>query len=124
MDKFTRGRLFSFRYAFSGLRYVLISQKNAWIHAALTILVVILAAFLRLNFQDWAILLLAIGLVWFAEVFNTAIEVLVDMVSPDTHPLAKIVKDTSAGAVLITAIISILIGLVILLPPIVRLLMK
>ncbi|HAL16928.1 MAG TPA: diacylglycerol kinase [Anaerolineaceae bacterium] len=119
MRNFTRGRLFSFKYAFSGLRYVIISQRNAWIHAAITLLVVILAVLLKLNLQEWGILLLAIGLVWTAEIFNTALEALVDLVSPQPHPLAKIVKDTSAAAVLVSAIISILIGLLILLPPLI-----
>ncbi len=120
MRNFTRGRLFSFKYAFSGLRYVIISQRNAWIHAAVTLLVVILAAMLSLTLQDWGLLLLAIGLVWTAEIFNTALEALVDLVSPQPHPLAKIVKDTSAAAVLVSAIISVMIGLLILLPPLVE----
>ncbi len=124
MRKFTRGRLFSFKYAFSGLRYVIVSQRNAWIHAVVTLLVVVVAALLKLTLQDWGILLLAIGLVWTAEIFNTAIEALVDLVSPQPHPLAKIVKDTSAAAVLVSAIVSILIGLVILVPPLVRALGK
>ena len=124
MRNFTRGRIFSFKYAFSGLRYVIISQRNAWIHAAITLLVVILAVLLKLNLQDWGILLLAIGLVWTAEIFNTALEALVDLVSPQPHPLAKIVKDTSAAAVLVSTMISILIGLLILLPPLIEALVK
>ena len=119
MRKFTRGRLFSFKYAFSGLRYVVISQRNAWIHAAITLAVIILAAMLQLSLIEWSIMLLAIALVWAAEIFNTAIEALVDLASPEIHPLAKIAKDTSAAAVLFCAIISVLIGLVILLPPVV-----
>ncbi|HEY4692670.1 MAG TPA: diacylglycerol kinase family protein [Bellilinea sp.] len=117
MRNFTRGRLFSFKYAFSGLRYVVRSQRNAWIHAAITIGVLILAVLLKISLVEWGILLLAIGLVWTAEIFNTALEALVDLASPNTHPLAKIAKDTSAAAVLFSAIISVLIGLVILLPP-------
>ena len=124
MRNFTRGRIFSFKYAFSGLRYVIISQRNAWIHAAITLLVVILAVLLKLNLQDWGVLLLAIGLVWTAEIFNTALEALVDLVSPQPHPLAKIVKDTSAAAVLVSTMISILIGLLILLPPLIEALVK
>ena len=119
MRNFTRGRLFSFKYAFSGLRYVVHSQRNAWIHAAITIGVLILAVLLKISLVEWGILLLAIGLVWTAEIFNTALEALVDLASPNTHPLAKIAKDTSAAAVLFSAIISVLIGLVILLPPLV-----
>lgn len=119
MRNFTRGRIFSFKYAFSGLRYVVRSQRNAWIHAAITIAVLILAVLLKISLVEWGILLLAIGLVWTAEIFNTALEAVVDLASPDTHPLAKIAKDTSAAAVLFSAIISVLIGLVILLPPLV-----
>ncbi len=119
MRNFTRGRLFSFKHAFSGLRYVVQSQRNAWIHAAITIMVLILAVLLKISQVEWGILLLAIGMVWSAEIFNTALEALVDLASPDTHPLAKIAKDTSAAAVLFSAIISVLIGLVILLPPLI-----
>jgi len=117
MRNFTRGRLFSFKYAFSGLRYVVRSQRNAWIHAAITIFVLLLAALFNITLIEWGILLLAIALVWSAEIFNTALEALVDLASPDTHPLAKIAKDTSAAAVLFCAIVSVLIGLLILLPP-------
>lgn len=117
MRNFTRGRLFSFKYAFSGMRYVVRSQRNAWVHAGITILVLLLAVLLKITLIEWGILLLAIGLVWTAEIFNTALEALVDLASPDTHPLAKIAKDTSAAAVLFSAIVSVLIGLVILLPP-------
>jgi len=120
MNNFTRGRLFSFKYAFAGLRYVLITQRNAWIHTTITAAVIIVALFLELSFQDWGILLLAIGLVWTAEIFNTALEALVNLVSPQPHPLAKIAKDVSAAAVLISAVISIGIGLLILLPPLMR----
>ena len=117
MNNFTRGRLFSFKYAFSGLRHVIVSQRNAWIHTGITAAVVLLAVFLKLSFQNWATLLLAIGLVWTAEIFNTALETLVDLASPQQHPLAKITKDVSAAAVLVSAIVSIAIGLLILLPP-------
>lgn len=119
MRNFTRGRFFSFKYALSGLRYVVRSQRNAWIHAGITIVVLLLAVLLKIMLIEWAILLLAIGLVWTAEIFNTALEALVDLASPNNHPLAKIAKDTSAGAVLFSAIVSVLIGLVILLPPLI-----
>ena len=119
MRNFTRGRIFSFKYAYSGLRYVVRSQRNAWIHAGITLVVLILALLFKISPLEWGILLLAIGMVWTAEIFNTALEALVDLVSPTTHPLAKIAKDTSAAAVLFSAIISVLIGLVILLPPLI-----
>jgi len=120
MRNFTRGRLFSFNYAFAGLRHVITSQRNAWIHACITVVVILLAAILKLSYLHWAILVLAIGLVWTAEIMNTALEALVDLASPQQHPLAKIAKDTAAAAVLISAIVSVLIGLIILLPPLIN----
>lgn len=116
MRNFAKGRFFSFKYAFAGIWYVMKSQRNAWIHAVITLGVIILAFLLRLQMIEWVGLLLAIGLVWTAETMNTALEVMVDLTTPEIHPLAKIVKDVSAGAVLISAIISVLIGLIIFLP--------
>ena len=117
MLKFFRSRVQSFGYAFRGWSFVIRTQKNALIHALITIAVIMLAFWLRLSTQDWAILLLAIAMVWAAEFFNTAIEAMVDLASTETHPLAKISKDVGAGAVLIAALGSVLIGLLILGPP-------
>lgn len=117
MKDFIKSRLHSFGYAFNGWSYVLRTQPNTWIHATITALVLILAFWLQLSLQDWAVLLLTIMVVWAAEFFNTAIESMVDLASPGEHPLAKISKDAGAAAVLITALISILIGLLILGPP-------
>jgi diacylglycerol kinase (ATP) len=79
--------------------------------------VVLVAVWLRVSRWSWALLVLTIGSVLTAEVFNTAAELLVDLASPDYHPLAKRVKDLAAGAVLIAALVSILVGLLILGPP-------
>jgi len=117
MRNFFRSRVQSFGHAFRGWGYVLRTQKNTWIHSLLTTAVIVLAFWLRLSAQDWAILLLAIVIVWAAEFFNTAIEAAVDLASPSEHPLAKIGKDVAAAAVLIAALTSILIGLLILGPP-------
>ncbi|MBC8334917.1 MAG: diacylglycerol kinase family protein [Anaerolineales bacterium] len=117
MKDFIKSRLHSFGHAFNGWSYVLRTQPNTWIHATITALVLILAFWLQLSLQDWAVLLLTIMVVWAAEFFNTAIESMVDLASPGEHPLAKISKDAGAAAVLITALISILIGLLILGPP-------
>ncbi len=112
-----RSRANSFRHAFAGWGYVLRTQPNAWIHAGFTLAVILAAIWLELSTQKWAILLLTITLVWTAELINTAIEAVVDLVSPDHHQLAKVGKDTAAGAVLASAAGSILIGLLILGPP-------
>ncbi|MGB9800776.1 MAG: diacylglycerol kinase family protein [Thermanaerothrix sp.] len=120
MIQFLRSRLPAFRHAFSGLGYVLRTQKNAWIHASATILVIVLGSWLGLDALRWAILIFAIGLVWLSEAFNTALEAFVDLVNPDTHPLAGIAKDTAAAAVLIAAITAAIIGILILGPPLLQ----
>jgi diacylglycerol kinase len=117
MMKFFLSRLRAFGHAFHGWGYVLRTQHNAWIHALATTLVVLLAAWLRLPARDWAVLLLTIGLVWMAEFINTALEAVVDLASPQLHPLAKVGKDVGAAAVLIAALTSVVIGLLILGPP-------
>lgn len=107
----------SFRYAFSGWWFVLRTQPNAWIHSAATIAVIGLGLWLRLPRISWAALVLAMTLVWSAEFFNTAIESVVDLASPDPHGLAEIAKDVAAGAVLVSALGSVIVGLLILGPP-------
>jgi diacylglycerol kinase (ATP) len=114
---FARKRLESFRYAFEGWHYVLRTQPNAWIHAVFSVLVVVLAFFLRLPLRDWAVLILTILVVWMAEFINTALEAVVDMTMPNPHPLAKAAKDVAAAAVLLGAIAAVLVGLLILGPP-------
>ena len=114
-NEFNR-RVLSFRYAFEGWLYVLRTQRNAWIHAAATIAVVILAFWLDVSRIEWAILILAITVVWMAEFANTALEAVVDLVSPEMHPLAKSAKDVAAGAVLVSACGAAVAGLLILGP--------
>jgi len=108
---FIRSRSKAIKIALEGITYVLKTQLNARIHAAFTLAVFLLAGILKLSRLEWMILLLTVGLVWAAEIFNTAIEVGVDVASPDYDPKAKIIKDISAGAVLVSVIISILVGL-------------
>ncbi|HEX6385317.1 MAG TPA: diacylglycerol kinase family protein [Anaerolineae bacterium] len=107
----------SFRYAFQGWWYVLRTQHNAWIHALISLAVFALAWWLRLPARDWAILILTMMVVWMAEFMNTALEAVVDMAMPDVHPLAKVAKDVAAAAVLVGAIGAVLIGLLLLGPP-------
>jgi diacylglycerol kinase (ATP) len=117
MLPFLRLRAQSFRYAFAGWWYVIRTQKNAWIHALISIAVLLVALWLRLPPRDWAVLILTIAMVWSAEFLNTALEAVVDLASPAQHPLAKIGKDVGAAAVLIAALASVMIGLLILGPP-------
>jgi diacylglycerol kinase len=92
------------------------TQRNAWIHAAATVCVMALGLWLSLSRIEWAILALTIGLVWMAEFINTALEAVVDLASPDIHPLAKVGKDVGAAAVLVAAFTSVIVGLLILGP--------
>ena len=109
----------SFRHAFAGLWHALHTQRNTRIHLTIAAAVVALGVWLGLSFTEWAVLVLTIGFVLVSEMLNTVAESLVDLVSPDYHPQAKIVKDVTAGAVLLGAIISILVGLLVLGPPLV-----
>lgn len=110
-------RVKSFQYAFEGWWYVLRTQKNAWIHAAASLVVFALGLWLGLSRTEWALIILTIAIVWMAEFMNTALEAIVDMTMPDIHPLAKVAKDVSAAAVLVGASSSILVGFLILGPP-------
>ena len=96
-----------------GIRQVFHTQQNARIHAVITLVVFLAAGLLDISRQEWALLLLVVGFVWVAEIFNTVIEELVDQISPDQNPTAKRIKDISAGAVLVSVVVSILVGLLI-----------
>jgi diacylglycerol kinase len=117
MNNFFRTRIRSFRYAFTGWWFVMRTQRNAWIHTTASVAVLILSYWLKLPPRDWAMIVIAIALVWTAEFLNTALEAVVDLASPQRHELAKVGKDVGAAAVLIAAASSVLIGLLILGPP-------
>lgn len=114
---FLRLRARSFGYAFAGWWYVLRTQRNAWIHAVASILVFGMALALRLQPRDIALLVLTVAMVWTAEFLNTALEAVVDLASPELHPLAKVGKDVSAAAVLVAALAAVVIGLLVMGPP-------
>jgi diacylglycerol kinase len=122
--KFIKGRKQSFRNAFRGLNFAIRTQKNAQIHLAATVLVVTISLGLKVSLIEFAIILFCVAIVWITEIFNTALETLVDLCSPEYHPLAKISKDLSAAAVLISALFSAVIGLIILIPRIYQLFEK
>lgn len=113
----SRNILESFRFAFTGLWYALRTQRNTRVHLAIAAVVVVLGLCLDLSYVQWAVLTLTIGFVLVSEMLNTMVEILVDLISPDYHPLAKVIKDVTAGAVLLTAIISVAVGLLVLGPP-------
>ncbi len=117
MKSFIISRIHAFRHAFRGLFYVMKTQRNAWIHTAITVAVFIVSAWLEISFTEWAIIIMTIALVFMAEFINTAIEAVVDLASPNKHPLAKIGKDVGAAAVLVAAFAAVFVGLLILAPP-------
>jgi len=100
----------SFRYAANGIVLMLRTQHNAWVHAVATVVVVIAGWRLGVSASDWRWLVFAIAMVLAAEGFNTAIESVCDLVSPDYHALVEKAKDVAAGAVLVCAIGAALIG--------------
>lgn len=104
-------------HAFSGLWIAFRTQRNIPIHLTVAVGVIALGLWLGLPTLQWAILALTIGSVLAAELLNSGLETVVDMVSPEYHPLAKQAKDVAAGAVLLAAIVSVVVGLLILGPP-------
>jgi diacylglycerol kinase (ATP) len=109
-------RLRSFRYAASGIVFMLRTQHNAWIHLAITVAVLAFGWRLGLSGTDWRWITVAIVLVWVAETMNTAFEFVCDVVSPEFHISVKTAKDIAAGAVLICSAGAVVIGLLTLWP--------
>ena len=111
-----RDRIKSFDYSIQGIVTFFKYEHNAWIHTIAAILVICLGFYFHLSHSEWCWIALSIGLVFMAEMFNTAIEYLTDLVSPEIHPLAKKTKDVASGAVLIAALVAVVIGLLIFIP--------
>ena len=108
----------SFKYAFSGFKTALQKEPNFQIHVVIGVAALLLGAFLGLSRPEWITLLFTISFVLILEFWNTAIEAIVDLVSPELHPKAKVAKDVSAAAVLLGAFISVVIGVLLFLPKI------
>ena len=118
-SSFRQNRLAGFRYAFQGVRLFLRSEPNARIHALATGLVIIGVFGLHVTITEAAILFLAIGLVWAAELFNTAMEKMMDIYSTEHHPGIGFVKDVAAGAVAVCALTAAITGGIIFIPKLV-----
>jgi diacylglycerol kinase (ATP) len=110
------GRIQSGAHAVNGILEMLRSQHNAWLHAIATLVVVIAGWVLGVTATQWCFLILAIMAVWVAEGLNTAFEFLCDVASPDFHPLIKKCKDVAAGAVLLSALGAVAVGLIVFVP--------
>jgi len=116
-DNFSfNGRIRSIKYALEGISLMLKTQYNAWVHLAATIIVILTGIILNISALHWVIIIVAIVSVWVAEALNTAFELLCDVTHPAFHPIVKKAKDVSAGAVLISALGSIIIGLIVFVP--------
>ncbi len=110
------GRLESFRFALRGLAVLLRTQHNARIHLTATITVVVAGLLFEISLLEWAVLTIAISVVWLAEALNTGFEFVCDVVSPEFHPKVKQAKDVAAGGVLIAALGAAGAGVFIFLP--------
>ena len=112
----------SFKYAWAGVRYAFITQRNFRIHTFISTLAISLGLFLKVSGMEMAVITLTCAIVMVLELLNTAIESVVDLTVKQTyHELAKIAKDCAAGAVLISAIAAVLVAMWILLPPLLQL---
>lgn len=108
----------SFTHACRGIGILIRTTHNAWVHIALALVALILGCYFCISTGEWLALILSIGFVFAAEAFNTAIEIDIDLTSPEYHPFARDTKDVAAGAVLIAALTALAIGFVIFVPKI------
>ncbi|GGI11094.1 diacylglycerol kinase family protein [Gottfriedia solisilvae] len=106
----------SFGYAINGIIRVIKEERNIKIHLCATLIVIALASYFHFSRNDWMVLLIIITIVISLELVNSAVEAVVDLASPEIHPLAKKAKDVAAGAVLVAAIVSVIIGFLLFLP--------
>ena len=120
MIDFIKSRIPAFKNAFSGIWYVIRTQKNAWIHLIATIAAVSLGFCLKLDLIEWALIVFAVALVWSSEIINTSLETLFDILIDEPHPLVKIGKDVGAAAVLISSLAALIIGLLVFLPKLIN----
>lgn len=109
-------RLKSFTYAWSGIKAILRTEHNAWVHLALTICVIVLSIFFKLTMPELSLLAVVVAMVWITELFNTCIEKMIDFVSTEKHPQIKLIKDMAAAAVLIASFAALIVGALIFIP--------
>lgn len=121
--KVSTNRIVSLGYAVSGWLYMLRWQRNTRIQAVASLTILILALLLKVSFVEMAILILTITIVWMAEFINAAVEAVVNLASPEFHPMAKVAKDVASAAVLLGVVASVLVGLLILGPPMIKVLL-
>lgn len=111
-------RLRSFGYAFRGLSRFFKTEHNLWIHLAATFAAVLLGFVFHISANEWLAILIVIGMVISAEAFNTCIEKIMDHLAPGRHDNVRYIKDLAAGAVLVTAVVAAIVGIIVFLPKI------
>jgi diacylglycerol kinase (ATP) len=111
-----RSRANSFRFAWEGICNFFQHEHNAWLHLSATIAMLITAWCFRVSRSEMILLVIVTGLVWTAEIFNTAIERIMDFISPEYHPEIKSIKDLAAAAVLVASFIALVTGAFIFIP--------
>jgi diacylglycerol kinase len=117
MNPSAKGSLLSsFRYAIQGLTYIVSTERNARIHLVSAAAVIALSAWLRLSAIEWALMVAAIALVFAGEMLNTVVELTIDMITIEDHPLARRAKDVAAGAILVAAMAAAVMGAIIMGP--------
>lgn len=113
---------FGFRYAITGLVNVWKSEWNFRFHVIVMVIVLVFGLLFRLSLLEWALIVIVIAMVLSAELLNTSIEKTIDYIKPEIHPIARFIKDAAAGAVLISSICAVIVGLLIFLPKLVTIL--
>ena len=115
--KMGRARLVdSFQFAWQGVRFAFLHEQNFRIHVVMAVLAICAGLFFGINIEEWAVLIVIMGIVLAAELFNTAIEATIDLQTTELHPLAKIAKDSASAAVLILSVVAFVVGLIIFIP--------
>ena len=118
-EKFSiKARTKSFEYAFSGIKDFIIKEHNARLHFAATVVVIVMAIFLKINYAEAIILTIVTGLVWICELINTAIEKMIDFITLEKLPPIKYIKDIAAAAVLVAVVVALITGCLIFIPKI------
>lgn len=111
-------RLKSFTYAWGGIRAVLKTEHNTWIHLVLTAFAIAAGFLFKIERMEWIALCIVVAFVWMAELFNTCLEKVMDFLSEERHPQIKLIKDMAAAAVLIASLAAVIVGCIIFIPKI------
>lgn len=121
-EKFSvKKRIKSFKYAFAGLKVLFKHEHNSWIHAVAAICVIVAGFLFRISYVEWIAVLIVIGMVFSAEIFNSSLERIADYIQPKRDERIRDIKDLGSAAVLVTAITAAAIGIMIFLPKIIML---